>query len=114
MCLVCRESPERKVQFDGYSPQAVDSPYLLQISWSWEYHLVGIADVAGSSSVEVKMEIAILSCHGFFYKQERFINIFPMMKHKKCSRGVTDCFWRNINSQFPTCTVCADSPIHRL
>jgi len=77
MCIVCKESPEREVQFDSYSPQTVGPPYLLHISWSWECHLVGIADVAGSSSVEVEMEIAILSCHRFFYKQERFINIFP-------------------------------------
>ena len=77
MCIVCKESPERKFQFDNYSPQAVGPPYLLQISWSWECHLVGIADIAGSSSVDVEIEIAILSCHSFFYKQERFINVFP-------------------------------------
>jgi hypothetical protein len=75
MFIVCKESPQRKVQFDSYSSQAVGPPYLLHISWIWEFHLVGIADVAGRSSVEV--EIAILSCHSFFYKKERFINIFP-------------------------------------
>jgi hypothetical protein len=77
MCIVCKESPERKVQFDSYSPQAFGPSYLLQTSWSWECRLVGIADIAGSSSVDVEMEIAILSCHSFFYEQERFINIFP-------------------------------------
>jgi hypothetical protein len=77
MCIVCKESSERKVQFDSYSPQAVGPPYLLHISLSWECHPVGIADIAGSSSVEVEMEIAILSCHSSFYRQDRFINIFP-------------------------------------
>jgi len=50
----------------------------------------------------------------FFLQTRKVHKRFPIMKHKKCSRGVTDCFWRDINSQFPTCTVCADSPIHRL
>jgi hypothetical protein len=68
ICIVCKASPERKVQFDSYSSQAVGPPYLLQISWSWECHLVGIAGIAGSSSVEVEM--AILSCHSFFYKKK--------------------------------------------
>jgi hypothetical protein len=48
----------------------LDPPYLPKLSGSWKCHLVAIADVAGSLSVEVEMEIAILSCHSFFYKKK--------------------------------------------